>query len=292
MSSFLKQPRAVWARRLACVIAFMGIGLVDPILRDRRQARRDPSQVSLLFTSYMAIAYISMLVTGVVSSRIGPKRTLLAGLVLIIVFAGLAGLSGSVGAVIGFRARLGPWVTPDRHRDYRQASSRGSVAQAIILSRGGLGLGIASGPFYRRPVGEQSWRGPFLRRLGADDDRAGRDRVVPPGDAAQGAITAGGPVPRPCATRRFLLLALVAIFYNLGFFTRSWRPGPSHCRPTASCRSADVLRLGRLLAPAPGVGGAGPPAVVRDAADAHRGARSLSRSTWPRWRSTPSTSRS
>ena len=30
--SFLKQPKAVWATALAAVFAFMGIGLVDPIL--------------------------------------------------------------------------------------------------------------------------------------------------------------------------------------------------------------------------------------------------------------------
>ena len=27
-----KQPRAVWAVAFACVVSFMGIGLVDPIL--------------------------------------------------------------------------------------------------------------------------------------------------------------------------------------------------------------------------------------------------------------------
>ena len=33
-ASFFSQPRAVWAVAFACVIAFMGIGLVDPILKD------------------------------------------------------------------------------------------------------------------------------------------------------------------------------------------------------------------------------------------------------------------
>ena len=76
----LKQPRAVWAVAFACVIAFMGIGLVDPILKDiAAQLQATPSQVSLMFTSYMAIMGVAMLITGVVSSRIGPKRTLLAG---------------------------------------------------------------------------------------------------------------------------------------------------------------------------------------------------------------------
>ena len=78
----LKQPRAVWAVAFACVIAFMGIGLVDPILKSiAAQLDATPSQVSLMFTSYMAVMGIAMLVTGVVSSRIGAKRTLLSGLV-------------------------------------------------------------------------------------------------------------------------------------------------------------------------------------------------------------------
>ena len=87
MTPFLRQPRAVWAIAFACVIAFMGIGLVDPILKPiADQLDATPSQVSLLFTSYMAVMGVAMLITGVVSSRIGAKRTLLLGLGLIIVF--------------------------------------------------------------------------------------------------------------------------------------------------------------------------------------------------------------
>src|SRR4029434_6074717 len=86
-SSFLKPPKSVWAVAFACVIAFMGIGLVDPILKPiADELGASPSQVSLLFTSYMAVMGVAMLVTGAVSSRIGAKRTLIAGLTLIIVF--------------------------------------------------------------------------------------------------------------------------------------------------------------------------------------------------------------
>ena len=56
------QPKAVWAVAFACVIAFMGIGLVDPILPVLAQdLDATPSQVSLLFTSYFAITGVSML---------------------------------------------------------------------------------------------------------------------------------------------------------------------------------------------------------------------------------------
>ena len=86
----------------------MGIGLVDPILKPiADQLDATPSQVSLLFTSYMAVMGVAMLVTGVVSSRIGAKRTLLSGLALIIVFSALAGSSDTVGAIVGFRAGWG-----------------------------------------------------------------------------------------------------------------------------------------------------------------------------------------
>src|SRR3954462_405359 len=103
-----RQPKAVWAVAFASVVAFMGIGLVDPILKPiADNLNASPSQISLLFTSYMAIMGVAMLITGVVSSRIGPKRTLLLGLVLIIVFSALAGTSSTVSGVIGFRAGWG-----------------------------------------------------------------------------------------------------------------------------------------------------------------------------------------
>src|SRR5689334_1959057 len=144
-----RQPKAVWAVAFASVVAFMGIGLVDPILKPiADNLNASPSQVSLLFSSYMAVMGIAMLVTGVVSSRIGPKRTLLAGLVLIIVFAGLAGASSSVGAVIGFRAGwgLGNALFVATALATIVQASKGSVGQAVILFEAALGLGIASGP--------------------------------------------------------------------------------------------------------------------------------------------------
>src|ERR1700759_651664 len=106
--SLLRQPKAVWATAGASVVAFMGIGLVDPILPSiAKGLDATPSQVSLLFTSYFLITAVAMLVPGFVSSRIGGKKTLLAGLALVVVFAALAGTSGSVGELVGFRAGWG-----------------------------------------------------------------------------------------------------------------------------------------------------------------------------------------
>ena len=82
----------MWATALAAVFAFMGIGLVDPILPAiAKNLDASPSEVSLLFTSYFLVTAIAMLITGFVSSRIGGKKTLLIGLAIIVVFASLSG---------------------------------------------------------------------------------------------------------------------------------------------------------------------------------------------------------
>jgi ACDE family multidrug resistance protein len=111
-ASPFRQPKGVWAVAFACVVSFMGIGLVDPILPAlSRELSASPSSVELLFTSYLVVTAVAMLVTGWVSSRIGGKWTLVAGLVLIVAFSALAGSSHTIGQIIGFRAGWG-WGTP------------------------------------------------------------------------------------------------------------------------------------------------------------------------------------
>jgi hypothetical protein len=98
----------VYAVAFACVVAFMGIGLVDPILPTLAdQLHASPSDVSLLFTSYFAMTGVSMLVTGWLASGIGPRRTLLVGLALVVVSSALAGAAGSVFEIAGFRLGWG-----------------------------------------------------------------------------------------------------------------------------------------------------------------------------------------
>jgi MFS family permease len=220
--SFLRQPRAVWAVAFACVIAFMGIGLVDPILKEiAAKLEATPSQVSLLFTSYMAVMGVAMLVTGVVSTRIGAKKTLLTGLVLIIVFAGLAGMSGSVGAVIGFRAGwgLGNALFIATALSTIVSASKGSLAQAIILFEAALGLGIASGPLVGGLLGEQSWRGPFFGvSVLMTVALVATAIFLPATPPAPRRTTLLDPF-RALAYPALAVIAAVAVCYNLGFFS-------------------------------------------------------------------------
>ena len=165
MTSLLHQPRSVYAVAFACVVAFMGIGLVDPILPVlASDLDATPSEVSLLFTSYFAMTGLSMLVTGWVASRIGPRRTLLVGLVLVVAFAGLAGLSGSVFEIAGFRLGwgLGNALFIATALSVIVGAAAGGLASAIILYEAALGLGIASGPLLGGVLGDVSWRGPFF----------------------------------------------------------------------------------------------------------------------------------
>jgi MFS transporter, ACDE family, multidrug resistance protein len=160
-----RQPRAVYAVGFACVISFMGIGLVDPILPAlASRLKASPAQVELLFTSYLVVTAVAMLVTGWVSSRIGAKRTLIAGLALIVVFAALAGASGGIAGIVGFRAGwgLGNALFIATSLAVIVGSASGGFAGAIVLYETALGLGIASGPLLGGLLGNVSWRGPFF----------------------------------------------------------------------------------------------------------------------------------
>jgi MFS family permease len=220
--SFFAQPRAVWAVAFACVIAFMGIGLVDPILKDIAvNLHATPSQVSLMFTSYMAIMGVAMLLTGVVSSRIGPKRTLLSGLVLIIVFAALAGSSDTVSAVVGFRAGwgLGNALFVATALATIVMSATGGTAQAIILFEAALGIGIASGPLVGGLLGEQSWRAPFFGVSVLMVIALVATAWFLPATPPTGRRTSLADPFRALRHKPLLLTALTAVFYNIGFFT-------------------------------------------------------------------------
>jgi len=217
-----RQPKAVWAVAFASVVAFMGIGLVDPILKpiaDNLDAT--PSQVSLLFTSYMAVMGVAMLITGVVSSRIGPKRTLLVGLVIIIAGAGLAGMSDTVLGIVGWRALwgLGNALFIATALATIVNSARGSVAQAIILYEAALGLGIAVGPLVGGVLGSISWRGPFfgvsvLMAIALVVTAI----LLPSTPRPKRATTLADPF-RALRHRGLLGVAVTALLYNFGFFT-------------------------------------------------------------------------
>lgn len=164
-SHFFHQPKAVWATAFACVVGFMSIGLVDPILTSIASGlNATPSQVSLLFTSYFFVTAVMMLLTGFVSSRIGGRHTLLLGAGLIVLFAALAGTSDSVAELVAFRAGwgLGNAFFVVTALSVIVACSRGGTMAAILMYEAAMGLGLSAGPLLGAALGEHSWRYPFF----------------------------------------------------------------------------------------------------------------------------------
>ena len=217
-----RQPKAVWAVAFACVVSFMGIGLVDPILPAlSRQLNASPSSVELLFTSYLVVTAVAMLVTGWVSSRIGGKRTLVAGLVLIVACSALAGASHSIGEIIGFRAGwgLGNALFIATSLAVIVGAASGGFSGAIILYETALGIGIALGPLVGGELGRISWRGPFF----------GVTALMSVSLIATIAFVDQTPRPprrtsiiepiRALRHRGLAVMSVTALCYNWGFFT-------------------------------------------------------------------------
>jgi MFS transporter, ACDE family, multidrug resistance protein len=220
--TFFRQPRAVWAVAFACVIAFMGIGLVDPILKPiAEQLHATPSQVSLLFTSYMAVMGVAMLITGVVSSRIGAKRTLGLGLAMIVIFSALAGSSDTIGGIVGFRAGwgLGNALFIATALATIVAAASGSVAQSIILFEAALGVGIAVGPIVGGQLGEISWRAPFYGVAALMLIAFVATAIFLPKTPPAARKTSLADPFRALRFPGLATIAVTALFYNMGFFT-------------------------------------------------------------------------
>jgi MFS transporter, ACDE family, multidrug resistance protein len=222
VANWWKQPLSVWAVAFACVIAFMGLGLVDPILPlIGNQLHASPAQVELLFTSYNAVMAVAMLITGVVSTRIGPKGTLLCGLALIVLFSFLAGHAGSIGQIVGYRAGwgLGNALFIATSLASIVAVGRGGTAGAVILYEAALGLGISAGPLLGGALGGISWRGPFY----------GVTVLMGIAFIAVAILLRGVPKPehktsvldpiRALKYRGLLTMGIMALLYNFGFFT-------------------------------------------------------------------------
>jgi len=220
------QPAAVWAVAFACVVSFMGIGLVDPILPSiAAKLQATQTQSELLFTTYLAMTGVAMFFTSFVSSRIGIKTTLLIGLGLVVVFATACALSPAVAPIIGFRAGwgVGNALFVSTALAAMVSAATGGSAGAIILYETALGIGMAVGPLTGGLLGSISWRVPFV----------GTATLMLIGVAAVAAmLKSARHAPRPTVaptrlTASFRALkdpgmgtmGLAAFFYNMAFFT-------------------------------------------------------------------------
>ncbi|MDR4532536.1 MFS transporter [Glutamicibacter sp. PS] len=248
--SLLKQPSSVWAIAFACMVSFMGIGLVDPILPAiSRALEASQSQTMLLFTSYLFITGLAMFFTSWVSGHIGVKKTLVVGLVLIVVFAALAGASADVNQILGFRAGwgLGNALFLSTALAAIVGAASGGSRQAIVLYEAALGIGMAVGPLLGGALGTLSWRGPFFGTAALMAIaliaivaflRLPKDAPAP----AKISITASF---RALRNPALLALSITALFYNFGFFVLlAYTPFPLEAAAKAMGMEFGATELG------------------------------------------------
>lgn len=82
-----KQTRARWITVFATFLAFMGIGIVDPILPVIAESiGASHWQVEMLFTAYIFTMAIMMIPSGMFTSRLGDKKMMVSGLAVVTVF--------------------------------------------------------------------------------------------------------------------------------------------------------------------------------------------------------------
>ncbi|MTH55666.1 MFS transporter [Bacillus mangrovi] len=149
---------------LATFLAFMGIGVVDPILPViAEQIGATHWQVEMLFTAYLLTMAIMMIPAGLLASRFGDKRMMVIGLGVVTVFALLCSVSGDIAGLSIFRAGWGLGnsfffatamtlliaLSSDSHK-------------AVGLYEAAIGLGMAAGPLLGGLLGGFSWRFPFM----------------------------------------------------------------------------------------------------------------------------------
>lgn len=252
-TSLLKQPGSVWAIAFACMVSFMGIGLVDPILPAiSRALEASQSQTMLLFTSYLFITGIAMFFTSWVSGHLGVKKTLVIGLVLIVAFAALAGASSSVNEILGFRAGwgLGNALFISTALAAIVGAASGGSRQAIVLYEAALGVGMAVGPLVGGVLGNLSWRGPFFGTavlMGIALVAILAFLKLPSGAPAPAKISIAASF-KALRNPALLALSLTAVFYNFGFFILlAYTPFPLEAAAHAAGLDFGATELGLVF---------------------------------------------
>lgn len=148
----------------ASFLAFMGIGVVDPILPViAEQIGASHWQVEMLFTAYIFIMSVMMIPAGILASRAGDKRLMVAGLIVVTIFSLLCGLSQNIPELSIFRGGWGLGNSMFFATAMTLLIALSDDAQkAVGLYEAAIGLGMAGGPLVGGLLGDFSWRFPFI----------------------------------------------------------------------------------------------------------------------------------
>ncbi len=218
-----KRKRGKVITVFATFLAFMGIGVVDPILPViADQIGASHWQVELLFTAYIFTMAFMMLPAGLLAGKFGNKAMMVVGLLIVTVFALLCGFSHTITELAIFRAGwgLGNAMFFATAMTLLIALSK-EASSAIGLYEASIGLGMALGPLLGGLLGGYTWRYPFIATgiLIFIALLLVNFNVKEPKEK-QAKKTAGIKEMAHLITYLpFLLVALSGMFYNYGFFT-------------------------------------------------------------------------
>lgn len=158
-------PASVWMLFIAIIAALLGMGLIGPVLPTlSTQFAASPSEVTLLYSSYNLVMAVGALITGAISTILGLKRALLVGIVIIGVFAAIAGFATNIWTIIGLRGLWAMGSSLFFATGLAAMVTLAGVAKArsIVLYEAAVGIGVAAGPLIGGVLGQFSWRYPFM----------------------------------------------------------------------------------------------------------------------------------
>ncbi|PIC82994.1 MFS transporter [Sporosarcina sp. P1] len=214
----------------ACAVAFMGIGLINPILpRIAQQLGASPSEVSLMLTSYNLIMAFSMLFTGILARRFGYKLTLILGVAIIVSVSLASGFTDHIWVLVALR---GVWGFGNACFIATALAlivsyCEGGVDKAVIQYEAAVGIGISIGPLLGGILGTVSWQLPFFAIASMMTvTMAALALFLKNPDREEYAETGGPALSRmwkipleALKERKLRIWGVSAALYNIGFFT-------------------------------------------------------------------------
>lgn len=209
----------------------MGFGLVDPILPViSTQLNASASQVNLLFTSYNGVMAVASIITGLLSKKLGIKKTLICGTILIAIFSTSCGLMTNVNGIIILRCAWGLenalFIATALTAIINY--SKNNAKRSIILYEAAMGVGFSVGPLVGGLLGQYSWKFPFFAVgcmmviafvLITVFIPSNHEKDKHFGDGDRRNISILDPFKAILKYRHIRTCGIIALLYNFGFFT-------------------------------------------------------------------------
>lgn len=155
--------KSMYITVFAAFLAFMGMGVVDPILPViAKQIGAKHWEVEMLFSAYIFTMAFIMIPAGMASNRFGEKKVMVVGLFVVAISAMLCAFSNTIPQLSIFRSI---WGLGNAMFFATAITLLISMAPDVSAGVGAfetaIGLGLATGPLVGGFLGQINWRYPF-----------------------------------------------------------------------------------------------------------------------------------